>query len=208
MVVGEDAGLECKTTTTLDLKKYKNNEYPDHYYVQCVHYMMVTGAKRWYLAVLVLGKGFYVFEIERDEAEISALAKSEEAFWEYVQSKTPPICDGEKSTTESIGYVFSDVSNSICDLTVYEHDILERQRINAEIAALKKRRNAVDNRIKSFMGNAGYGECNGFRVSWNISEKEDFDQERFIKDHPHMDLTPYFSKKKSRVFRVNERKDA
>ena len=55
MVVGEDAGLECKTTSAMNLKRFKNGEYPENYYCQAVHYLMVTGAKRWYLAVLILG---------------------------------------------------------------------------------------------------------------------------------------------------------
>lgn len=72
-IVGEDAGLEIKTTDSLNLKKFKNGEYPENYYVQCVHYMAVTGKKRWYLAVLIGNKEFKWFTIERDEAEIAAL---------------------------------------------------------------------------------------------------------------------------------------
>lgn len=56
VIIGEDAGLECKTTSVMNLKRFKNGEYPDNYYVQCMHYMMVTGKKKWYLAVLILGK--------------------------------------------------------------------------------------------------------------------------------------------------------
>ena len=84
IVIGEDAGLECKTTNQLNLKKFKNGEFPDHYYVQCMHYMMVTGCSKWYLAVLVLGREFMWFEIERDEEEIAALDDSEKA--EYLET--------------------------------------------------------------------------------------------------------------------------
>lgn len=49
-IVGEDAGLEIKTTTELNLSKFKGGEYPANYYVQIVHYLAVTGKKRWYLA--------------------------------------------------------------------------------------------------------------------------------------------------------------
>ncbi len=31
---------------------------PEHYVIQCHHYMAVTGASAWYLAVLILGKEF------------------------------------------------------------------------------------------------------------------------------------------------------
>ena len=57
-IVGEDAGLEIKTTDSLNLKKFKGGEYPDNYYVQMVHYMAVTGKKKAALpAGLVGGAG-------------------------------------------------------------------------------------------------------------------------------------------------------
>ena len=59
-VTGERAGLECKTTSIMNLKKFKNGEYPENYYAQCVHYLAVTGFDRWYLAVLILNQGFYL----------------------------------------------------------------------------------------------------------------------------------------------------
>lgn len=208
IVVGEAAGLECKTTSSLNLKKFKNGEFPDHYYVQCVHYMMVTGAKRWYLAVLVFGKGFYTYCIERDEAEIAALAKSEDTFWQYVLNKRPPMSDGEEATTDAIGAVYSEVTDTVCDLVMYESDLAERQRLNGEIKTLKKLRDAADNRIKSFMGNAGYGESDGFKVTWGQSERALFDRDRFTADHPGIDLTPYYNLTKSRTFRVTERKES
>ena len=79
-VVGENAGLECKTTSIINLKKFKNGEYPAAYYCQCMHYMAVTGADRWYLAVLILNQGFHHFVIERDEEEIAALMQAEQEF--------------------------------------------------------------------------------------------------------------------------------
>ena len=57
-IIGEDAGLEIKTTDSLNLKKFKGGEYPANYYAQIVHYLAVTGKKRWYLAVLIGNKEF------------------------------------------------------------------------------------------------------------------------------------------------------
>lgn len=79
-VTGERAGLECKTTSIMNLKKFKNGEYPENYYAQCVHYLAVTGFDRWYLAVLILNQGFYTFTVERDEDEINTLMKVEKSF--------------------------------------------------------------------------------------------------------------------------------
>ena len=49
LVVGENAGLECKTTNVFNKTNYEEGEIPLSHYVQCVHYMAVTGADRWYL---------------------------------------------------------------------------------------------------------------------------------------------------------------
>ncbi|MBQ2486745.1 MAG: YqaJ viral recombinase family protein, partial [Ruminococcus sp.] len=85
MIVGESAGLECKTTSSWEIiAQCREGKYPDQWYAQVMHYMMVTGAKKWYLAVLCFGHGFYWFEIERSDNEIKALAEAESLFWRHV----------------------------------------------------------------------------------------------------------------------------
>ena len=106
-VVGENAGFEAKTTSVLNRAKFSQGEFPPSYYVQCMHYMAVTGAERWYLAVLVLNKAFHVFTIERDEAEIAALVQAEKHFWEeHVLKQIPPAPDGSESTSDVIKHLF------------------------------------------------------------------------------------------------------
>ena len=57
-IVGEDAGLECKTASAYNADKWKDGEIPLHYALQCYHYMAVTGRRAWYIAAAVLGKEF------------------------------------------------------------------------------------------------------------------------------------------------------
>lgn len=65
VVVGEKAGLECKTINNSYGKYNLNNgEYPVYYYVQCMHYLAVTGYDKWYLAVLDLGKALFESHIQ------------------------------------------------------------------------------------------------------------------------------------------------
>ena len=79
MVIGENAGLECMTTSCFESpKQCAEGEFPAVWYCQIMHYMMVTGAPVWYLAVLCFGRGFYWFRVERAEGEISALAAAEQ----------------------------------------------------------------------------------------------------------------------------------
>ena len=44
LVVGENAGLECKTASAFSADKWADGSIPPEYEVQCNHYMAVTGA--------------------------------------------------------------------------------------------------------------------------------------------------------------------
>jgi putative phage-type endonuclease len=206
MVVGEDAGLECKTTSIMNLKKFKNGEYPAHYYVQCVHYLAVTGCKRWYLGVLVLGEGFHDFVIERDEEEIAALMESEEAFWKYVESQIPPSTDGSKATTETISTIFP-VSNddSVINLGGFEASLREYTALSAQIKSLEALKEEQANKIKAFMGEAGKGESSGYKVSWSTTSRSTFDAKRFAAEHSGLDLSRYYKTSTYRTFKISEK---
>ncbi|MCI8548835.1 MAG: hypothetical protein HFJ38_08160 [Bacilli bacterium] len=45
LIVGENAGLECKTATAFQAEQWKDRKVPTHYLIQCLHYMAVTGSK-------------------------------------------------------------------------------------------------------------------------------------------------------------------
>ncbi len=204
MIIGEDAGFEAKTTSALNLKKFKNGEYPENYYCQCVHYLMVTGCKRWYLGVLVLGVEFKRFCIERDEGEIEALRKSEADFWKYVESQTPPMVDGTKSTSETLQTIYPESNGDSINLMAFEEDISQYKIFSSLMDDIKKQRDEVANRIKAYMGEASKGECAKFKVSWASSLRSTFDHKRFQADNPNIDLSAYFNVTTSRKFTVNE----
>ena len=67
LIVGENAGLECKTASAYSADKWKDGHIPESYEIQCHHYMAVTGADAWYIACVTLGKEFIWHKIERDE---------------------------------------------------------------------------------------------------------------------------------------------
>lgn len=204
LIVGEDAGLECKTTSALNLKKFKNGEYPEQYYVQSVHYMMVTGCQKWYIGVLVLGVGFYDFVVERDEGEITALAESEERFWEYVSKKTPPPADGTSSTSDTITAIYPESNDDTVNLMAYENDLKQYMTFTSLIKDIEKQRDEVANRIKAFMGESGKGATNHYKVSWTSSTRASFDSKKFASDHSDMDLSNYYKTSIVRSFKVSE----
>jgi putative phage-type endonuclease len=208
-VVGEQALLEIKTTDSINLKRYKGGEYPDRYYVQIVHYLAVTGKERCYLAVLIGNKEFKIFTIERDEDEIAALMQAEETFWECVKTDTPPAVDGTASTTDAIKTIFADdTEEETVDLSLHKADLSEYISLGEQIKALESMRDEAANRVKAYMGDAGTGECEGYRVTWRTSERSSFDRKRFMKDNPDLDLGGYYKTSQVRTFRVSEKKGA
>ena len=206
MVVGEDAGLECKTTSALNMKNFKNGAFPDIYYVQCVHYMMVTGCKKWYLAVLVLNKEFMVFEIERDEEEIEALAKAEEEFWKLVEAKTSPATDGTASTTNTISILYPESNDDSVNLFAYESDLQQYMALSAQIKELEKLKDEASNKVKAFLGESGRGETDNYKVTWTSSSRSTFDSKRFASEHKDIDLSEYYKTSTYRTFKVTENK--
>lgn len=205
LIIGEDAGLECKTTSTLNVKNFKNGAFPDTYYVQCVHYMMVTGCKKWYLAVLVLNKEFMVFEIERDEEEIAALAKSEEEFWRLVEAKTSPVADGNTSTSNTISVLYPESNDESVNLFAYETDLQQYMALTAQIKELEKLKDEMANKVKAFLGEAGRGETDRYKVSWVSAQRSTFDSKRFASEHSDIDLSEYYKNSTYRTFKVTEK---
>ena len=205
MIVGEDAGLEIKTTSALNLKAFKGGEYPDNYYAQCVHYLAVTGKAKWYLAVLIGNSDFKIFEIQRDEAEIKALMDAEKDFWYgYVCTRKAPPVDGNIATTDTIKQLFGDPNEVRVDLNGLEDVFQQRKALNAQIKQLKEQLDTIDNQIKVIMGNATAGSCGPWSVSWKLQGTSGLDRDRIRMDYPGIDFSKYSTQ--SRVFRVSENK--
>ena len=204
LVVGENAGLECKTTSTLNLRQFHGTEFPEQYYVQCVHYMAVTGADRWYLAVLVFGRGFFTFTLERNQDEIDALMLAEEAFWEHVVEDNPPQIDGTKASSEALQQLYPFSRDETVNLFGREAALKEYMDLKDQRKSLDSKIGEIENIIKADMGTAAAGNCGLFHISWKAQSRQTFQTKDFAKDHPAIDLTPYYKITNLRTFKVTE----
>ena len=205
VVVGENSILEIKTTNSLpNMRKFKNGEYPESWYCQMMHYLAVGGYSKAYLAVLIGCKEFRIFELERDESEISALMRSEEEFWELVKEKTPPAADGEKSTTEAISVLYpqGDGEGNLA-LFTYENELSQYMALGEQIRELKKLQDGCANKVKAYLGDTAHGESKGFSVSWTPAQRSTFDLQMFAKDYPDVDLSGYYKTSTYRSFKVS-----
>lgn len=167
-VVGENAGLEIKTAGVRQYRKWKDDEIPDAYYCQCLHYMAVTGADYWYIAVLLGGNEAKWKRIERNEEDIQHLIMAETDFWKLVETKTPPPVDGSDSCAAALSaqYKGGDPNYSIILPPDIDGVIASLEDDRAIMDALKKQITEKENRLKALLGNAEEGTTDHYRVLW------------------------------------------
>lgn len=208
MVIGEDAGLECKTTSTLDVKQFNGVEFPEKYYAQCVHYLAVTGLKRWYLAVLVFGRGFFEFTLERDQLEIDALMTAEAEFWtENVAKDNPPPPDGSQATTDALQVIYAESQDEERDLFGRETMLDEYMQLKRQKRAIEDRMGEIENSLKEDLQEAERGRCGFYTISWKSQQRSTFQPKAFAQAYPDIDLTPFYKTSSTRPFKVMEKKN-
>lgn len=205
-VVSENAIVEIKTTNSyVNLKKFRQGEYPEQWYAQVTHYLAVTGADKAYLAVLSECRDFRIFELERDEEEIAALMEAEKAFWTgYVVTGKVPPADGHMATTEAVKAVWGQENGQSVDLSGMDNLFTQRKALGEQQKALKAAMDEIDNSIKLRMENASTGLCGSWSVSWKTQRTSGLDRDAIRADYPGFDFSKYATS--SRVFRVTEKK--
>lgn len=186
-VVGESAGLECKTTSVYNPADFEGGNPPTYYLWQCMHYMAVTGAERWYLAVAVLSKAFYVFTIERDEALIQMLIEAEKNFWEnHVQAHVPPIPRGMESEHAALAAMYPDSEPVEEDLTDVREQIETFYALKEGQKNIEQRAKELQQAIQIRMKNAERGKAGEFGVRWKSVTASRLDEKRLKAEAPEI----------------------
>lgn len=154
-VVGERAGLECKTSSAWLQQEWGetgSDDVPLYYLTQCIHYMEVLNYDRFYCAVLLGGNEFRWYVIERDADVAASMIEKEAAFWRLVLANEPPDAMNfpdlvtlypkeEKAGIVATDAIFRALSN-------YQQFVHDKSQIEAAIDTVKME-------IGDFMGPAG-----------------------------------------------------
>lgn len=224
-VLGEAAGLECKTASALSEGRYKGGEFPASYYAQCVTYLAVTGWARWYLCAVVLGHGVYIYQMSTlpddpcpdwcessvyvSPEELDAVRTAARGWWEtYIIGNTMPPTDGSPSTTATLGELYSNASDpDKADLSGRIPDVAAYLQLKAQAAELVEQADAIKQSIMAEMGNRSKAICPGYSISWASQTRTTLDRKALAKDHPELDMTPYLKQSTSRTFRCSQKED-
>lgn len=188
LVIGERAGLECKTASPYSSDRWKDGNIPEWYYLQCQHYIKTLEMEGWYLAVLIFGKGFQYTYIERDEEMLQYLVSIEKDFWEnHVQAGVMPSPDGSKGADELIQKYFRNREGTI-RLNGFDGQIARRNELAGLVKKMQAEQKAIEQELKIYLGKeqAQVGISDRFRVTWTEFESQRIDTERLKKEQPEI----------------------
>lgn len=204
LLVGEDAGLECKTASPYMADKWKDGEIPMHYQIQCHHYMAVCDTRAWYIAVLIYGKEFKFHKIERDEDIITDLIQIEKDFWENnVLGHTLPAPDGSKAADTVISNYFKETKPvSILLPPSFDGMLEHRQDLVSAIDEMEKEKKQIEQELKLYMGKAETAENDQFKVSWKPVDSSRVDGNKLKEEQPEI-YAKYQKTIHSRRFTIN-----
>lgn len=203
LIVGESAGLECKTVNAYNADKWKDGAVPEHYQIQCHHYMMVTGMKCWYIAAVILGVGFVYQKIERDEELIEYLTQSEADFWNnHVLKGIMPDPDGSKVCDEILKkYYPSAAKEKMVMLPEFKEKLQRRDELVSLMEKMEQEKNSIEQEIKLQMGDSESAVCDNYRINWTNVLSNRIDTKRLKAEEPEI-YEKYLNASNSRRFQI------
>lgn len=202
MIVGENAGLECKTVSPFMAEHWKDDKVPLSYQMQCYHYMSVCNADRWYVAALIYGREFKVYTLERDEEIIANLIHLEKNFWEnHVLKRVLPEPDGSQLADSVIAEYFKNATSISVPLQGFDEKLKRRQELVGLLDKLETEKKQIEQELKIYLGEAEVAENEHYRVSWKNVLTNRIDSARLKEEQPEI-YRRYQKPTQSRRFQV------
>ena len=205
LIVGEDAGLECKTCNAFGYKKWESGAIPEHYILQCYHYMAVTGKRTWYIACLIMGSEFVYRKLVWDDGIISGLIRTEQDFWVgNVMAGIMPDPDGSGACNDVLKKCFPKAAIGCeTELGHLESELERRDEIVRQISELQTEQNRIEQEIKLAMGESERADCGRYRVTWSNVTTERLDTKKLKLECPDI-YRAYTKDSQSRRFTIKE----
>lgn len=188
LVVGENAGLECKTASAYSADKWKDGNIPLHYAMQCYHYMAVTGKRTWYIAAAILGKEFVWHRLEWEDGLIESLIAAEKDFWEnYVLAGKVPNPDGTEACNEALSkYFHTAKADSVVKLVGFDEKLDRRNELIGQIERLEKEQALIEQEIKLYMKENERAFSGKYRVAWSNVNSTRLDTKLLKQEKPEI----------------------
>ena len=187
LVIGRAEGVELKLVTPSRGSAFTDEDFDRRYYAQCVQYLIVTGYNRWYLAVLVIGRGLRVYQITTipddkcpawcdcsvyvNRAEMEGLIAVARDFWQYVETDTQPGVDGEEATTDTLRALYAESDGTEIELFGREDMLFLYTTLKQKKKEIETQMAEIENTIKADMQSAETAHCGDYKITWKSGKR-------------------------------------
>lgn len=198
---GNPAILEIKTASEYKRAEWEN-DIPSYYQTQVQHYLCVTGVQKAFVAVLIGGNSFKVYEVDADTEIQAMLVAVEKDFWNKVQNMIRPEMDGSDAAKNLMDSLYH---GGISEEIVMPDEAIEYVDAYIEACAeednAKAKKQEASNHIKEIMGDYDKAICLGHSISWKPVSSERLDSKALKESEPEI-YEKYVKKSISRRFTI------
>lgn len=198
---GNPAILEIKTASEYKRAEWES-DIPSYYQTQVQHYLCVTGVQKAFVAVLIGGNSFKVYEVDADTEIQAMLVAVEKDFWNKVQNMIRPEMDGSDAAKNLLDSLYH---GGVSEEIVMPDEAIEYVDAYIEACAeednAKAKKQEASNHIKEIMGDYDKATCLGHSISWKPVSSERLDSKALKESEPEI-YEKYVKKSISRRFTI------
>lgn len=195
---GEPVDVEAKTT-----REFRWTELPLPYQAQMQWQMGVSGLNRAKAVVLYKPRTeIDVFVVDFDEALFLKMVEMAREFWErHIEPGILPDPDGHPATTRVLKSF--EATEGVIDIDNLAPVVEELGGVKAAIKDLEKHEEALENRIKAYLGNHTVGTIGGeTAATWKDVKSRRIDTKSLASELPEI-AERFRVPSESRPFRIN-----
>jgi putative phage-type endonuclease len=190
-VVGSDEVkiLECKTAGINGARLWRDG-VPEYVQLQVQHQLAVTGKAAADVAVLLGGQALEIHRIKRDDKLIARLIQLEKAFWEYVESDTPPPADGSESAELALRCLYPQDYGETVD---FSQDVslsatfADLVQVRQSLTELEQQEARFKQTLQQAMGEASKALFETGSATWKkAKDSQVLDTKRLLQDQPEL----------------------
>lgn len=196
-------GVEVKCADKLYAHEWgevETDQVPIRHVLQCHHYMLITGIRRFHLAALLGGNSGRHYVIDYDPELARLLLERAKLFWAHVVARKAPT----PITLDQVSYLYPSSQESIIKATprVLE-DFNQLTTLRRDEARAARAADEYEVKVKAYMGSAAIlADPRGRKLAtWRQQDAKRFDFQAFQRDHGDL-AAQYRATSSFRVFRL------
>ena len=182
---GDYGVLEIKTTSIWNKKEWEEDTIPQSYYAQVQHYLMLTGYKFAYIAVLIGGQQYKEFKVERSEEDIELIRnKASEFYNQNILKLIPPMPDGSDAYMNHLKKKAMEIKNNeVRELPEFEEIAIRIKELAGQKKLIEDEDKLLREKILHKMIEEKTLKAVAGKYKFNISERKTPDIEKMTKEN-------------------------